>query len=206
MSAVRAAYGADTALVVVDVQHDFADPAGSLYVRGGEDVVGAANAHVRAATAAGAPIFYTQDWHPPRTPHFDTDGGVWPVHCVRDTWGAQLHRDLVVAGPVVRKGTGGEDGYSGFTVRDPTSGVEQPTELGGLLRTAGVRRLVVLGIAGDVCVRATALDASRLGWPVQVPWSAVACVELAAGDAARTVDELREAGVDVVEDEPRDEP
>ena len=76
----------------------------------------------------GGLVVYTQDWHPERTPHFDTDGGTWPVHCVRDTWGAQFHPPLDVLGdaPVIRKGTDGGDGYSGFTVRDPESGDEHP--------------------------------------------------------------------------------
>ena len=99
-----------TALVVVDVQNDFADPAGSLYVGGGEQVVPFANAEVERALEAGATIVYTQDWHPPTTPHFEKDGGIWPVHCVQGTWGADLHPDLRVEGPVVRKGSGGEDG------------------------------------------------------------------------------------------------
>ncbi|MGH3369810.1 MAG: cysteine hydrolase family protein, partial [Nocardioidaceae bacterium] len=83
-------YGPGTALVVVDVQNDFADPAGSLYVRGGEQVVQAVNAEVEAARAAASPVVYTQDWHPPETPHFEKDGGKWPVHCVMGTWGAEL--------------------------------------------------------------------------------------------------------------------
>ena len=131
-------YDTSTALVVVDVQNDFADPSGGLYVREGEQVVQAANAEIDAATAAGAPVFYTQDWHPPTTPHFQKDGGVWPVHCVADTWGAELHPRLRVAGPVVRKGVGGEDGYSGFTMRDPQSGETSGTGLEELDRKSVV--------------------------------------------------------------------
>jgi nicotinamidase/pyrazinamidase len=123
-------YDPATALIVVDVQNDFADPDGGLYVAGGEQVVPLVNDHVRSARDAGATVVYTQDWHPPETPHFEKDGGTWPVHCVRDTWGAQLHPDLEVDGPVVRKGVDGGDGYSGFSVRDPVSGDEQATELG----------------------------------------------------------------------------
>ncbi len=76
------------ALLVVDLQNDFADPAGSLAVRGGEAVVARANDHVQRAVAAGELVAYSQDWHPPHTPHFAHDGGVWPVHCVIDSWGA----------------------------------------------------------------------------------------------------------------------
>ena len=67
-------YGPQTALSVVDIQNDFADPSGSLYVPGGEKVVGLANHQVAEARAAGAKVAYTQDWHPPETPHFVADG------------------------------------------------------------------------------------------------------------------------------------
>ena len=122
IGAPMTAYDPTTALLVVDVQNDFADPSGSLYVKGGEEVVPLINREIERARAAGASVIYTQDWHPESTPHFQKDGGVWPVHCVMSTWGAELHRDLVTVGPVVRKGSNGEDGYSGFTQRDPESG------------------------------------------------------------------------------------
>lgn len=97
-----------TALLVVDVQNDFASPDGSLYVRGGEDVVSVIDAEIERARAAGAQVMFTADWHPGSTPHFAKDGGIWPVHCVADTWGAEFHPDLVVDGPVVHKGVNGE--------------------------------------------------------------------------------------------------
>jgi nicotinamidase/pyrazinamidase len=190
-------YDPRTALVVVDVQNDFADPAGSLAVAGGEDVVAVANAEIAAADAAGAAIFYTQDWHPADTPHFAKDGGTWPVHCVQGTWGAQLHPDLDVRGEVVRKGEHGEDGYSGFTMRDPVSGEQIPTPLAARLRERGTERLVVLGLATDYCVRATALEGRELGWPVTVPWSGVRAVDLEPGDGERTREQLAAAGVEV---------
>ena len=86
--------GPKAALIVVDVQNDFADPKGSLYVKGGEMVVPVINEQVEAARAAGALVVYTRDWHPTSTPHFQKDGGIWPVHCVKETWGAELHPDL----------------------------------------------------------------------------------------------------------------
>jgi len=188
-----------TALVVVDVQHDFADPAGGLPVPGGLDTVPVVNALVARAGQAGAPVFYTQDWHPAHTPHFARDGGTWPVHCVAGTPGAELHPDLVVAGPVVRKGTGGEDGYSGFSQRDPGSGEVAPTGLDDHLRGAGARAVVVVGLAQDVCVLETALDARRLGYAVTVPLAATRPVELAPGDGERAVERMRAAGVTVLE-------
>lgn len=192
-----AGYDQTAALVVVDVQNDFADPAGALSVRGGDAIVPALNDEIAAAEAGGAVVAYTQDWHPPRTPHFVTDGGPWPVHCVRDTWGAELHPQLRVLGPVVRKGVGGEDGYSGFTMRDPTTGADASTGLDELLREQGVERVVVTGLALDYCVKATALDAVALGYACEVPLALTAPVEVAAGDGQRAIEELVAAGVSV---------
>ncbi len=189
-------YAPDVALVVVDVQNDFADPAGGLYVEGGEQVVDAVNAEIGAATAAGSFVVYTQDSHPPQTPHFAAQGGVWPVHGVAGTWGAELHPRLRVEGPVVRKGTDGSDGYSGFSVRDPVSGEREATSLASQLSTRGIKRLVVVGLAGDVCVKETALDGMRLGYEVEVPLTTTAMV--AGPDVVGPVsEELREAGATV---------
>ncbi|HLF77113.1 MAG TPA: isochorismatase family protein, partial [Dehalococcoidia bacterium] len=159
------AYDSLTALVVVDFQNDFADPNGSLYVQGGEDVLGFINAEIESARASNSQVVYSQDWHPETTPHFHKDGGIWPVHCVSSTWGAHFHPGLLVAeaGEVIRKGTAGEDGYSAFSVRDPRSGASRATQLESLLRDSGVERLVVLGLATDYCVKDTVLDARRLG-------------------------------------------
>jgi nicotinamidase/pyrazinamidase len=192
-----AEYDPTTALVVVDVQNDFADPAGSLSVPGAARVLDVVNAEVARAVAAGAPVVYTQDWHPADTPHFAKDGGVWPVHCVRDTWGAELHPSLRVEGAVVRKGTGGEDGYSGFTMRDPVTGAPSSTGLAELLRERGVERVVVVGLALDYCVKDTALDGTSAGFTVEVPRAASAPVDVNPGDGDRAVDALVAAGVTV---------
>ena len=190
-------FDASTALVVVDVQNDFADPAGALAVRGAGAAMPNVNDAVRRAADAGTLIVLTQDWHPESTPHFAKDGGVWPVHCVGGTWGAELHPGLAAPpdAPRVRKGANGEDGYSGFTMRDPVSGEERPTELEALLRTRGVERVVVVGLATDYCVKATALDAVRLGFEVETLADAVAAVDLEAGDGDRALSEMGEAGV-----------
>src|SRR5919106_1005383 len=173
-------YQPATALVVVDVQNDFADPAGSLFVRGGDAVVSVINREIEMATSAGALVVATQDWHPESTPHFAKDGGIWPVHCVGGTWGAELAPGLGLPpdAPRVRKGTDGEDGYSGFTMRDPTSGEERPTELEELLSERGIERVIVCGLATDYCVKATALDAARIGFSVELLSDAVAAVNL----------------------------
>ena len=190
-------FDARTALVVVDVQNDFADPRGSLYVDGGEQIVPVVNQLAAAARESGAVVVYTQDWHPPATPHFQSQGGQWPVHCVQETWGAQLHADLDVAGPVLRKGSGGEDGYSGFAVRDVGTGAEQPTELDAMLRDHDVRRVVIVGLAEDVCVKETAVDARRLDYETIVLREATRAVKLSPRDEHAAIEAMEAAGVTV---------
>jgi nicotinamidase/pyrazinamidase len=191
-------YDRQTALIVVDVQNDFADPAGSLYVREGEAVVPLANEEVATAGEAGGPVVYTQDWHPESTPHFEKDGGLWPVHCVRDSWGAMFHPELRVGGDVVRKGTKGEDGYSAFSVRDPLSGDSAPTVLHRMLTELGVQRIVVCGLATDFCVVETVTDARELGYPVAVLRDGIRAVDRKAGAGDRALQRMRDAGAELI--------
>jgi len=194
----EATYDPQTALLVVDVQNDFASPEGGLYVKDGERVVPLINAELARAKASGARVVYTADWHPPSTPHFAKDGGIWPVHCVGDTWGSEFHPDLVVDGPVVRKGVNGEDGYSGFTTRDPLTEETVPTELPALLEEAGVTKVVVAGLATDYCVRSTALDALERGLATTLIAGAIRSVDLEPGDGDRAIEEMRAAGAEVL--------
>jgi nicotinamidase/pyrazinamidase len=191
-------YGPDVALVVVDLQNDFADQAGSLSVAGGATIVPLVNAEIERALAAGAAVAYTQDWHPAHTPHFAQDGGIWPVHCVQGTWGAELHPELSVRGPIVRKGSHGEDGYSGFSMRNPAGGLPVPTELDETIARGGAKRLVVCGLATDYCVKATALDGVRLGYETAVLLDAIRAVDLKPGDDDRALDEMVGAGVSLI--------
>ena len=191
-------YDPRSALIVVDMQNDFADPKGSLSVAGGLDTIPVVNAAAWAAIRAGAFVAYTQDWHPEHTPHFAQDGGIWPVHCVGDAWGSAFHPDLDVVGPSVHKGANGEDGYSGFTMRDPTTSAEIPTELDALLRVRSIERVVVCGLATDYCVMATALDAVRLGYQASVLLDGIAAVDLVPGDGDRALEQMRAAGTRLV--------
>lgn len=184
----------NTALIVVDVQNDFADPNGSLYVSGGEQVVDPINETQAEARSSGALVVYTQDWHPENTPHFQKDGGIWPVHCVRDSWGADFHPDLEVSGPVVRKGVDGRDGYSGFTVRDPESGAEEGTELASVLAEADIHKVVVVGLATDYCVKETVLDAVEKGFETVVLTNEIRAVDLEAGDGEQALKAMESAG------------
>jgi nicotinamidase/pyrazinamidase len=183
---------------VVDVQNDFADPSGSLYVRGGEEIVPIIDAEIERTLAAGGLVVYTQDWHPEHTPHFAKDGGVWPDHCVQDSWGAAFFPGLEVRGEVVRKGTDGKDGYSAFSVRDPESGETSATVLESILRAQGIERIVVVGLATDYCVVETVLDARMLGLAVEAVGSAIRAVDLQPGDGDRAIARMRDAGAEIV--------
>jgi nicotinamidase/pyrazinamidase len=172
---------------MVDVQNDFC-PGGALAVPDGDAVVEPVK---RLAAEAGF-VIATRDWHPPDHGSFASQGGVWPVHCVADTPGAELHpgidRDVVDA--VVDKGQARDrEGYSGF----------EGTELERLLREHEVDAVDVAGLALDYCVKATALDARRAGFDVTVHRAATRPVEVQAGDGERAVAELRAAGVEVVD-------
>ena len=190
-------YSPSTALIVVDVQNDFADPDGSLYVTGGEETIPFINANVGAAQDAGALIVRTQDWHPESTPHFEKDGGLWPVHCVHDTWGAEFHPDLIADGPVMQVGVASEDGYSGFTGRNLETGEELPTGLQQLLHDRGITKVAVVGLATDYCVLDTSVDAVRLGFETTLLADGTRAVNVEPGDGLRAVAEMVACGVEI---------
>ena len=190
-------YDSRTALLVIDVQNDFADPDGSLYVSGAGEAVPYINEQIARAKAAGAVVVYTQDWHPESTPHFAKDGGIWPVHCVKESWGAEFHPSLVVDGPSVKVGVEGEDGYSGFTVRDPETGAETATEMARLLRGHHIERIVVVGLATDYCVKETAIDGVHAGFDATVLADGIRAVNLEPGDGSRAVAAMQSAGVTI---------
>ena len=198
---VNAVTNSNTALIVVDVQNDFVDPKGNLYVTGAESVVGNINAMIADARSKGRLIVYTQDWHPEVTPHFAKDGGIWPVHCVGDSWGAEFYRELEVVSDAqfVRKGTGGEDGYSGFSVRNPETDAATDTAMENILRSRDITSVDIVGIATDYCVKETALDASNRGFRTYVYLNCMKGVELEPGDTQAAIDAMAGAGVEVRE-------
>lgn len=190
-------YDKDSALLVVDIQNDFADSAGALAVKGADAVIDIANREIDAALAAGATVAFSQDWHPEQTLHFARDGGIWPVHCVANTWGAEFAPALHVCGSVIRKGSNGEDGYSAFTMRDVQTGETHSTGLVDLLGDP-IRRVVVVGLATDYCVKATALDALELGFETIVLREGVRAVDLRPGDGEAALVSIRDAGGSVI--------
>lgn len=173
------------ALLIVDVQNDFC-PGGTLAVPGGDKVVPVINRLMDKFPIVVA----SKDWHPEKTVHFDK----WPVHCVRDTAGAELHPGLYAdkINQLFLKGTSDcDDGYSAFEATN--------MDLEKYLREKGVKDLFIAGLATDYCVKETAIDAAKRRFNTYVVVDAVAGVEVRKGDVDRALEEMVHAGVKLVE-------
>ena len=175
---------AGDAIIVVDVQIDFC-PGGALPIEGGDAVVAVLNRWIEAASQAGVPVYASRDWHPARHLSFRESGGQWPSHCLQDSEGARFHPALRLPGSTVLVTKGvrfDRDQYSAF----------DETGLARELRRAGVRRVWIGGLAQDVCVRATVLDARREGFETTVIADATRPVTRDGGIEA--TGEMRQAG------------
>lgn len=185
--------------IVVDEQNDFIT--GSLAVTDGGEVISPTNDLIDYTRTHDGTVIFTGDQHPEQTPHFDA----WPVHCVENTWGAAFHEDLNVQPTdiIIRKGTGQTDGYSGFdgealdgtTIKD----ILRPRH--DLERVLGV----VVGLATDYCVKATAKDAANFAKEINtsgkgridilLATNAIRAVNLQPDDGKNALQEMKEAGV-----------
>jgi nicotinamidase/pyrazinamidase len=177
------------ALIVVDVQNDFC-PGGTLAVAHGNEVIAPLNALIDEFLENGEPVYESRDWHPAQTKHFEAYGGTWPVHCVQNTKGAEFHPKLRQDPriTVVSKGLGDTDCYSAFDETDLTSQLKQQ----------GVEEVWVGGLATDYCVKNTVLDALKNGFEVKAIENAMRAVELNPGDGELALQQMLEAGADVV--------
>ena len=165
------------ALLVIDVQNDFC-PGGALAVTDGDAIVSGINGLMADFQA----VILTQDWHPAGHSSFASTHGaapmslmnmpygpqvLWPDHCIQGSPGAKFHVDLQTqhADLIIRKGYNPAiDSYSAFFENDKTT----PTGLEGYLRTRGIDKLPLVGLATDFCVNYSALDAAKLGFDVTV--------------------------------------
>lgn len=177
------------ALIVIDVQNDFCR-GGTLEVAHGDDVVAPLNKLIDEFLERGDPVYKTRDWHPPQTKHFQAYGGMWPVHCVQNTRGAEFHPQLKDDPRihVISNGLGDTDCYSAF----------DETDLAEQLRKEGVKELVVGGLATDYCVKETVLAGLKEGFKIKAVENAMRAVDLKPGDGERAIEEMRAAGADIV--------
>jgi nicotinamidase/pyrazinamidase len=185
----------NAALLVVDVQSDFCQ-GGSLEVPEGDEVVPVINSYMEKFASAGLPILASRDWHPENTKHFKAYGGLWPVHCVQGTKGAEFHSGLKLpeGTVVITEGdTPDKEGYSCFEGRDP-----EGRGFGEVLRASGVNHLYVGGLATDYCVKATVIDALKEGFKVTLLVDAVRGVDLKPGDSERAIEEMKRNGADTL--------
>ena len=184
----------EEALLIVDVQKDFC-VGGSLAVPASQQIIDCLNEYTRRFADRGAPVIASRDWHPPVTRHFADHGGVWPVHCVQGTPGAEFHPDLRLPPQTVIASKGSdpeEDSYSAFEAKLPDGRL-----LGEYLRDEGVRRIYVGGLATDYCVRSSVLDALRAGFQATVLLDASRGVDVQPGDSEKAIAEMVGAGADV---------
>jgi nicotinamidase/pyrazinamidase len=175
-----------TALIVVDVQNDFC-PGGALAVPEGDRVVPILNRYIRSFLKNGMPVYATRDWHPPDHCSFKPQGGTWPVHCVQDTAGSRFHPQLALPkeAAIISKATDlREDAYSGF----------QGTDLAQRLKSQGIRKILVGGLATDYCVKSTVLDGLKAGFIVYFLPDASRAVNVNPGDGQKAVQEMLAAG------------
>lgn len=194
------------ALVLVDIQNDFL-PGGALAVPHGDEVIPIAN----RLQPAFELVVATQDWHPPQHKSFASqhpgkrpgdqielqglEQTLWPDHCVQGSPGAELAADLERERieRVFRKGTDPEiDSYSGFF----DNGHRQATGLGAYLQDKNVETVYLVGLATDVCVKFTALDARRLGLATCLVEDG--CRGLDDRSVTRALEEMRAAGVQII--------
>lgn len=181
----------NSAIIAVDIQNDFC-PGGALPVPDGDAVVYSMNLYITKFSKMGLPVYFTRDWHPQNHISFKTNGGIWPEHCVQETYGAELHKKLLIPSRavIISKGISPDnEGYSGF----------QGTDLDKRLKAKNIRQLFIGGLATDYCVRSTVLDALHAGFDVVFLSDASKGVDVNPGDSEQAIDEmLREGAVKVV--------
>ena len=144
------------ALLIVDIQKDFC-PGGALGIEKADEIIPIVNQWIKKAVGNNIPVYASRDWHPKNHFSFEEEGGKWPPHCLQDSNGARFHEDLVLPEEtiIVTKGVRFD--------QDQNSAFDQ-TGLEVYLRRKGIRRLFICGLALDVCVLATVMDALQLGF------------------------------------------
>ncbi len=193
---------AHAALIVVDLQNDFC-PGGTLAVPEGDQIIPTVQRWIRRFQDQGCPIIFTQDAHPAHHISFTEQGGPWPPHCVQGTPGADLHPDLTIPldAIYVEKGFLPDvDAYSGFEGMVKNSdGIRTEASLQQLLDSREIRTIYLAGLATDYCVKATAMDALRLGYQVKVINHAIRGVNVKPDDSLSALVELIARGAHVID-------
>ena len=181
----------DTALILVDIQNDFC-PEGALAVNEGDQIVPIVNRLITEFPL----VISTQDWHPVNHISFKQRGGPWPPHCVQGTRGAELHADVRTESIAhyFRKASSPEkDDYSEFEGKDA-----QGRTLDDLLRSHGIKRLYIVGLATDYCVLETVLDGIKYGYDVYAVTDAMRAVNVNPNDGEKALQKMAQHGAHLV--------
>lgn len=188
MTPNKMTYRPGDALLIVDMQNDFCE-GGALAVSGGQALVSAINAESADVDTAGALVIASRDWHPVDHCSFAAQGGPWPEHCIQDTPGAAFHPELELPAGTIKVSKGSafdRDAYSAF----------DGTGLATFLQHRDISRIIVCGLAMDVCVRATVLDSLDGGFATYL---LARLTEPVASDQRQACqDELLVAGCEIV--------
>jgi len=179
------------ALLIVDVQNDFC-PTGALAVPEGDKIVPTINKYIRIFLRKKLPIFATRDWHPIKTKHFKDFGGIWPVHCIQNTKGAQFHPELKLPKEAILlyKGIDPEkDGYSAFDAED-----ERGMGFLKILKILGIRELYIAGLATDYCVKFSTRQAIKHRFKARILLDAIKGVNIKPDDSKNAIKEMVRLG------------
>jgi nicotinamidase/pyrazinamidase len=178
------------ALLITDIQIDFL-PGGALPIDKGNEIIPVVNDYIKRFAASKAHVLASRDWHPLNHISFKAQGGLWPPHCVQETTGAKFSPDLKLPphSIVISKATNPQiEAYSAF----------DGTNLAHELRTLGVKRLFVGGLATDYCVVNTVVDACKLGFETVVLLDATLGINAEPGDVDRAIATMLENGAQQV--------
>ncbi|MEX1212560.1 MAG: nicotinamidase [Balneolaceae bacterium] len=179
---------ASDALLLVDVQNDFC-PGGALPIPEGDTVVPVLNVWIRKAVQQGVPVFASRDWHPREHLSFQERGGEWPPHCIQNSDGAAFHPDLNLPDHVIIVTKGVRFDQDQYSALDQTGLADE-------MQRRGIQRLLIGGLAQDVCVRATVLDACKAGFEVLLITDGTRPVTQTGGDEANK--EMEQAGARLI--------
>ncbi len=182
-------------LLVVDMQVDFVNPNAALPVPGALDICHNIARLINDFDANNAPVIFTSDWHSIESPHFQWQGGRWPVHCVRGSEGSAITGRLPMptSSYMIHKGMS-DDGYSAWDGKLLNSDITFPE----LLRASNIFELFVCGVATDYCVQASVIDLLVHGYETHVILDCVRGVNINPGDSDKALARMLENGADFV--------
>lgn len=183
------------ALLAVDVQNDFC-PKGALGVPEGDKVVPNINKYIKIFSKNKFPVFASRDWHPKKTAHFKKYGGVWPVHCIENTKGAEFHPKLKLPKEAILLYKGMDprkDSYSVFQAQDSNGMI-----FSNLLKILGIEEIYLAGLATDYCVKYTTIDAIKQGFKVRILGDAIKGVNLKPKDSEKAIKEMIRLGAKMI--------